>query len=51
MVTEEGYRPYMRPPLSKGLWFKGSNADKLSFDDWAGNTKECVVHIENKYQQ
>ena len=45
MVTEESYNPYMRPPLSKELWFKGADAENLSFNDWAGKTKKYDVHL------
>jgi apoptosis-inducing factor 1 len=41
VVTEEGHLPYMRPPLSKELWF---NEDKeaiktLKFKQWNGKER------------
>ncbi|KAF0852767.1 mitochondrial mitochondrial_apoptosis-inducing_factor_(AIF) [Andalucia godoyi] len=38
MIGDEGYSPYMRPPLSKELWTTGAAdvAETLSFVDWQG---------------
>jgi len=41
VVGEEKHSPYMRPPLSKELWF-GEDADvgeKLRFKQWNGKER------------
>jgi len=42
IVGEEKYTPYMRPPLSKELWFSEDPnvADTLQFTDWTGHGKK-----------
>ena len=44
LVTEEDYKPYMRPPLSKDLWMTDDEAlvEKLRFKQYNGN--------ESRYQ-
>ena len=41
LVTEEDYKPYMRPPLSKDLWMTDDEAlvDKLRFKQYSGNER------------
>ena len=43
MIGDEAHRPYMRPPLSKELWFSGEEAvENLNFKDWAGKERTYV---------
>lgn len=48
VIGEEEVLPYMRPPLSKELWFtdKKDTADTLIFNSWDG--KERSVFFESK---
>ncbi|GFU30510.1 apoptosis-inducing factor 1, mitochondrial [Nephila pilipes] len=41
VVGDEAYLPYMRPPLSKEVWFdkKTDVAETLSFTQWDGNSR------------
>lgn len=41
VVTEESYKPYMRPPLSKDLWTTedGELVDQLKFKMYNGNVR------------
>ncbi len=47
MVTEETYRPYMRPPLSKELWFDGAIPEDLKYTNWAKKTSRFVIELKN----
>jgi programmed cell death 8 (apoptosis-inducing factor) len=43
IITAESYVPYMRPPLSKELWFsEPEESTQLKFKDWAGESREYV---------
>lgn len=44
IVTEEAELPYMRPPLSKELWFSDDPAvtETLRFKQWNGKERRCV---------
>ncbi|KAI1280875.1 Apoptosis-inducing factor 1, mitochondrial [Halotydeus destructor] len=45
VVSEEEFSPYMKPPLSKELWFSDDDlAKRLSFRQWNG--AERSVHFE-----
>ncbi|MCJ8748907.1 hypothetical protein PDJAM_G00170000 [Pangasius djambal] len=48
IVTEEADLPYMRPPLSKELWFSDDPAvtETLRFKQWNGKERRCVVHMD-----
>ncbi|XP_065345633.1 apoptosis-inducing factor 1, mitochondrial [Cloeon dipterum] len=51
VVTQEGHLPYMRPPLSKELWF---NDDKeatknLKFKQWNGKERSLFFEPEQFY--
>ncbi|XP_076034595.1 apoptosis inducing factor [Oratosquilla oratoria] len=48
MVSEEGENPYMRPPLSKELWYSDDPeaATKLRFKQWNG--KERSIYFEHE---
>ena len=41
MVTEESFNPYMRPPLSKELWFSddADTPNTLKFKQWNGKDR------------
>lgn len=44
IIAEEPYTPYMRPPLSKELWFTGNQnvSETLVFKDWQGSERKVV---------
>ncbi|KAF9345817.1 Apoptosis-inducing factor 1, mitochondrial [Mortierella sp. AD094] len=46
IIGNEDIGPYMRPPLSKEMWFnKSEEATKnLSFKDWQGKERNIVLH-------
>lgn len=56
MVSKEPIVPYLRPPLSKELWFSenqkqiGSEPENLVFTDWHGNEKPLEFEKLNFYQ-
>jgi programmed cell death 8 (apoptosis-inducing factor) len=41
VIDNEGYYPYMRPPLSKEIWFNndGESTKKLKFKQWNGSER------------
>ena len=41
VVSEESHNPYMRPPLSKELWFSddADTPDTLKFKQWNGKDR------------
>ena len=43
-MTEESELPYMRPPLSKELWFSDDSSvtETLRFKQWNGKERRCV---------
>lgn len=56
VVTEEAYKPYMRPPLSKDLWFTEDEnlVSQLKFKGWNGAERglfflEDEFYVEPKY--
>ncbi|KAJ9072868.1 hypothetical protein DSO57_1022687 [Entomophthora muscae] len=44
IISEEPYTPYMRPPLSKELWFSTEDnvSQTLVFKDWQGSERKLV---------
>lgn len=55
-MTEEDYKPYMRPPLSKDLWMTGDEEliKQLKFKQYNGNERslfflEDEFYVEPKY--
>lgn len=55
MVSKESTVPYLRPPLSKELWFSTqtqtvSDPENLMFTDWHGNEKPLEFEKSNFYQ-
>ncbi|CAG2100741.1 unnamed protein product [Medioppia subpectinata] len=50
VISEEDYFPYMRPPLSKELWFSGSDlTKKLTFKQWNGRERTVFLEHEEFY--
>ena len=41
VIDNEGYYPYMRPPLSKEIWFNNDveSTKKLKFKQWNGSER------------
>lgn len=52
IIGEEDYAPYMRPPLSKELWFSedASVGESLVFKDWQGTERNAVYQDESEYE-
>ncbi|XP_050035001.1 apoptosis-inducing factor 1, mitochondrial-like [Dermacentor andersoni] len=49
VIGEESYKPYMRPPLSKELWFSEDAHKKLSFKQWNGRERSIFFEHEDFY--
>ncbi|XP_050434721.1 apoptosis-inducing factor 1, mitochondrial isoform X2 [Adelges cooleyi] len=51
VVSAEGYLPYMRPPLSKELWYNDDpeTAKSLNFHQWNGTTRSLFYEPEPFY--
>ncbi|KAK9875910.1 hypothetical protein WA026_009694 [Henosepilachna vigintioctopunctata] len=51
MITDEPYLPYMRPPLSKELWFSADKkkVEKLIFKQWNGTERSLFYEPEEFY--
>ncbi|XP_039264557.2 apoptosis-inducing factor 1, mitochondrial-like [Styela clava] len=51
IITEEEMRPYMRPPLSKELWFSDDKeaAKELQFKQWNGKWRNLFYEEEDFY--
>ena len=51
IVTDEEVAPYMRPPLSKELWFSDDKeaSRNLLFKQWNGKMKSLYYQEENSY--
>lgn len=47
IIGEEEYPPYMRPPLSKELWYCDDDelVSQLKFKQWNGKERGCVCII------
>ncbi|TPX49727.1 hypothetical protein SeMB42_g02523 [Synchytrium endobioticum] len=50
LITEEAFPPYMRPPLSKELWFE-ADPGTLRFKDWNGKERSLFYQPEEYYVQ
>ncbi|KAI9013999.1 apoptosis-inducing factor, mitochondrion-associated, C-term-domain-containing protein [Phycomyces nitens] len=52
IVAEEAYAPYMRPPLSKELWFSEDPnvSQTLVFKDWQGSERETIYQDISLYE-
>ncbi|PSN57251.1 hypothetical protein C0J52_02543 [Blattella germanica] len=51
VVNQDGYFPYMRPPLSKEMWFNDSPeiTNKLHFKQWNGSERSLFYEPEDFY--
>jgi len=52
VVSSEGNYPYMRPPLSKELWYKTEEEEKkggLDFKQWNGRTRSVFIEPPQYY--
>lgn len=51
IISEEGYLPYMRPPLSKEMWYDPdySKTDELTFKQWNGSEKSLFFEPADFY--
>lgn len=51
MIGEESFYPYMRPPLSKDMWFdkKPDVAQTLSFTQWSGKERSIFYESEDYF--
>ncbi|KAI8072156.1 apoptosis-inducing factor, mitochondrion-associated, C-term-domain-containing protein [Gilbertella persicaria] len=52
IIGDEAYAPYMRPPLSKELWFSEDPnvAQTLNFKDWSGTERNAVYQNAADYE-
>lgn len=55
-MGKEPYGPYLRPPLSKELWFSDSsqtatNPESSKFKDWHGNMKSLALESSEFYEK
>ncbi|ORZ14240.1 hypothetical protein BCR42DRAFT_329796 [Absidia repens] len=51
IIGEEAYSPYMRPPLSKEIWFSEDPqvATTLKFKDWQGSERSVFYQDDSLY--
>ncbi|KFB39483.1 AGAP008044-PA-like protein [Anopheles sinensis] len=49
MITNELEMPYMRPPLSKELWFSPSESEPLKFRQWNGGERSIFFEPNDYY--
>uniref|UniRef100_A0A182P4V7 FAD/NAD(P)-binding domain-containing protein n=1 Tax=Anopheles epiroticus TaxID=199890 RepID=A0A182P4V7_9DIPT len=49
MITNELEMPYMRPPLSKELWFNPTEAEPLKFRQWNGSERSIFYESNDYY--
>lgn len=49
VITNEIEMPYMRPPLSKELWFSPDSAEKLKFKQWNGTERSLFYEPDDFY--
>lgn len=50
LISAENHYPYMRPPLSKELWYSGSEVKKeFTFKQWNGREKSIFFEHEEFY--
>ncbi|OAD65434.1 hypothetical protein PHYBLDRAFT_80363 [Phycomyces blakesleeanus NRRL 1555(-)] len=52
IIAEEAQAPYMRPPLSKELWFSEDPkvTQTLVFKDWQGHERETIYQDASLYE-
>ncbi|XP_053662500.1 apoptosis-inducing factor 1, mitochondrial [Anopheles marshallii] len=49
MITNELEMPYMRPPLSKELWFNPTETEPLKFRQWNGSERSIFYESNDYY--
>uniref|UniRef100_A0A182Y019 FAD/NAD(P)-binding domain-containing protein n=1 Tax=Anopheles stephensi TaxID=30069 RepID=A0A182Y019_ANOST len=49
MITNELEMPYMRPPLSKELWFNPAETEPLKFRQWNGSERSIFYESNDYY--
>ncbi|XP_050077267.1 apoptosis-inducing factor 1, mitochondrial [Anopheles maculipalpis] len=49
MITNELEMPYMRPPLSKELWFNPADTEPLKFRQWNGSERSIFYESNDYY--
>lgn len=49
IVSNELFTPYMRPPLSKEIWFTNSPGD-MKFEDWGGTERTVFFDSDSSYE-
>uniref|UniRef100_A0A182W7A5 FAD/NAD(P)-binding domain-containing protein n=1 Tax=Anopheles minimus TaxID=112268 RepID=A0A182W7A5_9DIPT len=49
MITNELEMPYMRPPLSKELWFNPTDTEPLKFRQWNGSERSIFYEPNDYY--
>lgn len=49
VIGDEPYKPYMRPPLSKELWFSEDGPKSFSFKQWNGRERSIFFEHEDFY--
>lgn len=51
LITNEPYYPYMRPPLSKEIWYNDDNVniENLNFKQWNGSERSLYYEPEDFY--
>ncbi|KAI8987638.1 apoptosis-inducing factor, mitochondrion-associated, C-term-domain-containing protein [Mycotypha africana] len=51
IIGDEAYAPYMRPPLSKELWFSEKpEVENLTFKDWSGKERNTIYQNISEYE-
>nr|CAD7407749.1 unnamed protein product [Timema cristinae] len=53
VITNDGFYPYMRPPLSKEMWFNEDpvSTKQLQFKQWNGTERSIFYEPEDFYAQ
>ncbi|CAG2064473.1 unnamed protein product, partial [Timema podura] len=53
VITNDGFYPYMRPPLSKEMWFNEDpgSTKQLHFKQWNGTERSIFYEPEDFYAQ
>ncbi|XKL61106.1 hypothetical protein PGB90_008163 [Kerria lacca] len=53
IISNEIYFPYMRPPLSKEMWFENNenNFTKLNFKQWNGTERSLLFEMSKTFPQ
>nr|XP_018901007.1 PREDICTED: apoptosis-inducing factor 1, mitochondrial [Bemisia tabaci] len=49
VIGNEPYYPYMRPPLSKEIWYSDNDPSNLTFKQWNGTERSLYYEPEDFY--